>query len=242
MTRVSLTPAPSEAGMPRSVWVTARGRLAGEACETGVCVFIRPEMWPGRDKTRGGSARAARRNGSPEHRPRGRDLRRARQEEPAGIGAAVRDLADEYPAVVAVEVDAYERERLRQSASDIQHHVECVGPRDARGVAWIDDREILLIPVRVEELSRVMGVAVEVELHELRYALPAKDLVILDIVAVEDQRLDDDLGPQQPVINLPAGVVIVECEPLLDALAVHRLAGPAQNDLRAGVRRLDAAA
>src|SRR5688572_19002865 len=105
MTRVSLTPAPSEAGMPRSVWVTARGRVAGEACETGVCVFIGRKC--GLDGTKQGAERRddARRNGSPEHRSRGRDLRRARQEEPAGIGAAVRDLADEYPAVVAVEVD-----------------------------------------------------------------------------------------------------------------------------------------
>src|SRR5688500_3459117 len=100
MTRVSLTPAPSEAGMPRSVWVTARGRLVGEACETGFWVFmVGPKCGP--DATIQGAGRrgTARRNGSAEHDPRGRGFRRTRQEEAAGIGAAVRDLADEYPAV-----------------------------------------------------------------------------------------------------------------------------------------------
>src|SRR5690349_9926535 len=41
MTRVSLTPAPSEAGMPRSVWMTARGTV-----ETGVAaLMVGPNWW-----------------------------------------------------------------------------------------------------------------------------------------------------------------------------------------------------
>src|SRR5262245_23030465 len=41
MTRVSLTPAPSEAGMPRSVWTTARGVVARLAA----VFMVGPKWW-----------------------------------------------------------------------------------------------------------------------------------------------------------------------------------------------------
>src|SRR5688572_11863017 len=228
MTRVSLTPAPSDAGMPRSVWVTARGT------REPVSLFMgRPKWGPGNHKTRPGR--------SAEHELRGPFFRAAGHEHAARVLAAVRDLADQHLVAIAVEVDAHEREWGAEAPGHGEHGFERRRAREVRGRARIENREVLFLPVRVEELAGVIDVAVDVHLDEARLAVETEDLEVLDVRRTEDQRLDDHFRLETAVVALASVVVVVDREPALDACAVDRRAMLAQDDLRARLRGLDAA-
>src|SRR5437016_2398961 len=99
--------------------------------------------------------------------------------------------------------------------------------------------ERLAVPIRIVISPLVLPEAIYIDLDHPGFALPAEHFVIYGIVAVEDERFDNQLRTERPVISLPVKMVEVEVEPASDPIEIDQFTTPPKGHLPGCMSRLD---
>src|SRR6185503_8346429 len=126
----------------------------------------------------------------------------SRLEPAVRVVRAVRDLADTHAVVIAIEIDSNEPEVPAELRRNAEHFVQVPRPRNSLVGPAILDRKRLLVPRCIEVLALVLDVTVDVDLDELRRSVHAKNLVVLEVPAAEQYRLDNHLRLEGLVVRL----------------------------------------
>ena len=86
----------------------------------------------------------------------------------------------------------------------------------------------------------MIGMAIRIDLYHPWFSTKAEELEV-NWIAIKDQGLNNDFGPQQLVVGLALLPVEVHREPRKNCVHVNRLAIASDDHVTAGMRGLDAA-